>query len=64
MTQFYFDTNGNYGEAEDLIIAHTEDFDDKDWAMIRDASPELRQRVVELILRNKHREQIRTLRGL
>lgn len=64
MTQHYFDIFGNYGEAEDLVIAHTENFDEKDWAMIKAAPDDLRIHVVELILKNKQGTQTRTLKGL
>lgn len=64
MTQQYFDANGNYGDAEDLIICHTDSFTDEDWAMIKSSPAELRLQVVELILKNKKSTQKRTLRGL
>lgn len=64
MTQHYFDTDGNYGEADDLIIAHTDQFDEDDWAMIKQAPADLRIHVVELILKTKTGTQTRTIKGL
>lgn len=64
MTQQYFDANGNYGDAENLVIAHTDSFSEEDWAMIKAAPADLRLEVVELILKNKQGTQTRTLKGL
>ena len=64
MTQQYFDSNGNYGDAENLIICHTDSFTEEDWAMIKAAPNDLRMQVVELILSKKQGTQTRTLKGL
>ena len=46
----YFAADGNYGDAQDCIIADTEQFSDADWDDIANASDSSRLHVVGRIM--------------
>lgn len=45
----YFATDGNYGDATEIIIVHTDNWTEQDWNKILDASDEDRSAVAQSI---------------
>jgi hypothetical protein len=45
----YFATDGNYGDATDILIVHTGDWAEEDWNKILDASDQDRSAVAQSI---------------
>lgn len=60
--QHYFAIDGNYGDATDLIVIHTDNLTDNDWKIIQESSDSDRQQVVvDLIYNKKEGSQTRLL---
>lgn len=45
----YFATDGNYGDATDILIVHTDQFTEADWEQIEQAPDAHRAMVAEMI---------------
>ena len=65
MSQHYFAADGNYGDAKDLVIIHTDKFTEDDWELIESSPDRARHVVAEHIAQQKEIERNkRVLRGL
>lgn len=49
MTTHYFATDGNFGDAEGLVIVDTSEWDDDDWAAIDFAPDSDKARIAKAI---------------
>jgi hypothetical protein len=48
-TSTYFAGDGNYGEADDLVIVNTNDWSEEDWNEIEEAADYLRVDIAKTI---------------
>lgn len=53
MTTHYFAIDGNYGDATDLILVHTDDWTEEDWDRIFDTNDNDRLAVAKEICDSK-----------
>lgn len=59
----YFASDGNYGDASQIVIVHTDDWTNEDWDKIMDASDDERAQVAQDIAEDK-RPEARLILGL
>jgi hypothetical protein len=53
----YFASDGNYGDAQDILIVHTGDFTESDWEQIETAPDQHRLMIAETIAESKRNSQ-------
>jgi hypothetical protein len=60
--QHYFASDGNYGDATELIIVHTDSLTEDDWRIIEESPDSARQQVVcDLIYKKQNQIPTRIL---
>ena len=58
----YFADDGNYGDASDIAIIHTDGFTEQDWQEVEEAPDNVRRLVAEQIAEKK--TNITRIRGI
>lgn len=57
----YFASDGNYGDASDIVIVHTDNWTSEDWDEIMDGSDTSRIHIAKRIAESKSSGNIRLL---
>jgi hypothetical protein len=52
----YFATDGNYGDAEDLVVIDTDLFTEEDWTSISEELDNYRSHYAKIILKHRQKE--------